>query len=203
MEPYGCENELSKFFVENLKLNNIQLIGKTKDHLSLSFIKNGKYIYCISFNSAVYKKLFSMDASYDIIFKMSLNTVRDSNSEFMSERKFVNCEIIDVHMRELKSKVADSLIKYIKTDAKIDRNSISETYKYIKKSSLPIKLQLEDIPDIPQFLICLDILQELGIIKYNNIGYKFIFINELNDKIKKDLNASSTYMKIMKGNKDG
>jgi hypothetical protein len=144
-----------------------------------------------------------MDASYDIIFKMSLNTVRDSNSEFMSERKFVNCEIIDVHMRELKSKVADSLIKYIKTDAKIDRNSISETYKYIKKSSLPIKLQLEDIPDIPQFLICLDILQELGIIKYNNIGYKFIFINELNDKIKKDLNASSTYMKIMKGNKDG
>lgn len=203
MEPYGCENELSKFFVENLKLKNIQLIGKTKDHLSLSFIKNGKYINCISFNSAVYKKLFSMDASYDIIFKMSLNTVRDSNSEFMSERKFVNCEIIDVHMRELKSKVADSLIKYIKTDAKIDRNSISETYKYIKKSSLPIKLQLEDIPDIPQFLICLDILQELGIIKYNNIGYKFIFINELNDKIKKDLNASSTYMKIMKGNKDG
>jgi len=203
MEPYGCENELSKFFVENLKLNNIQLIGKTKDHLSLSFMKNGKYINCISFNSAVYKKLFCMDASYDIVFRMSLNTVKDSNSQFLSERKFANCEIVDVRMREITPEVADSLIKYIKFDVKIDRNNISDTYKYIMKCSPPSRLQLKDIPDIPQFLICLDILQELGIINYNNIGYKFIFINELNNKIKRDLNASSTYLKIMEGNENG
>ncbi|HRR36328.1 MAG TPA: hypothetical protein P5535_04580, partial [Clostridia bacterium] len=78
-----------------------------------------------------------------------------------------------------------------------------KVYRLIRSNTLPFKIELETLPNIPHFLICLDILQELGIINYNNIGYKFIYINELNDRKRRNLTDSPTYMKTKKTNDNG
>lgn len=203
LEPHGPENELSLFYIEDMILERSRLIGKTKDHMTLSFKKEDRYMNCISFNSAVYNKLMVSGASYDLVFKMSLNTVRDSNSFNNAVRHFVNCEIFDMRLRNIPLTIIDELIKYSKDDVVIDRNDIAKVYRLIKSNNLPYKIELETLPNISHFLICLDILQELGIINYNNVAYKFIYINELNDKVRRNLADSPTYVKTEKRNGNG
>ena len=101
MEPYGSENELNLFYIEDMILANWRLIGKTKDHMTMSFKKDGRYMNCISFNSAKYSKLLLNGLSYDLVFKMSLNTVRDSNSFTKDVRYYVNCEIADMRIKDI------------------------------------------------------------------------------------------------------
>ena len=203
MEPYGSENELNLFYIEDMILANWRLIGKTKDHMTMSFKKDGRYMNCISFNSAKYSKLLLNGLSYDLVFKMSLNTVRDSNSFTKDVRYYVNCEIADMRIKDIPLAIMDDLVKYSKSDANIEREDIAKVYRLIRSNTLPFKIELETLPNIPHFLICLDILQELGIINYNNIGYKFIYINELNDRKRRNLTDSPTYMKTKKTNDNG
>ena len=150
-------------------LANWRLIGKTKDHMTMSFKKDGRYMNCISFNSAKYSKLLLNGLSYDLVFKMSLNTVRDSNSFTKDVRYYVNCEIADMRIKDIPLAIMDDLVKYSKSDANIEREDIAKVYRLIRSNTLPFKIELETLPNIPHFLICLDILQELGIINYNNI----------------------------------
>ncbi len=203
LEPHGPENELSLFYIDDVTLSSFRLIGKNKEHMTLSFKKNDRYMNCISFNSAVYYKLLVLGASYDLVFKMSLNTVKDSNSLNNVVRHFVNCEIADMKLRDIPLTIIDDLIKYSKNDVCISRQDIAKVYRLIKSNTLPYKIELETLPNIPHFLICLDILQELGIINYNNVAYKFIYINELNDKVRRNLEDSPTYVKTEKRNGNG
>jgi hypothetical protein len=118
-------------------------------------------------------------------------------------RHFVNCEIADMRLRDIPLTIIDDLIKYSKNDVCISRQDIAKVYRLIKSNTLPYKIELETLPNIPHFLICLDILQELGIINYNNVAYKFIYINELNDKVRRNLEDSPTYVKTEKRNGNG
>jgi single-stranded-DNA-specific exonuclease len=203
MEPYGSENELNLFYIEDMILANWRLIGKTKDHMTMSFKKDGRYMNCISFNSAKYSKLLLNGLSYDLVFKMSLNTVRDSNSFTKDVRYYVNCEIADMRIKDIPLAIMDDLVKYSKSDANIEREDIAKVYRLIRSNTLPFKIELETLPNIPHFLICLDILQELGIINYNNIGYKFIYINELNDRKSTNFTYTPTYINTNKTNDNG
>lgn len=203
MEPHGSENESALFMIEDLEFDSYREIGKNKEHISISFNKNGKYINCISFNSSDYSRLLLTGSKYDIIFKLSYNTAKDSNSTSFQTRKYVNCEITDIKIKDIPQSIINDLIIYSKRDVIINRNDVVNVYKFIKNSEIPLKLQLHETTNIPQFIICLDILQELGIIKYNNINFKFIYINELNDKVKKDINESITYIKVNKEDNNG
>ncbi|OQB51696.1 MAG: Single-stranded-DNA-specific exonuclease RecJ [Firmicutes bacterium ADurb.Bin146] len=197
-EPHGCENEAIAFLLEDIELEAYRRIGKNKDHLFISFKKNEKHINCISFRSSDYERLLIAGNKYDIIISISYNTVKDSNSSSLSSRKYVNCEILDMRLKDIPLCTIDNLIKYTKKTVYIDRNDIANTYKFIKNKDIPCKLSIKDIEQLPVFLICLDILQELGIIKYNNVDFKFLYVTELNDSIKRDLKESLTFIEVNK-----
>ncbi|MDD2261798.1 MAG: hypothetical protein PHC31_08320, partial [Clostridia bacterium] len=60
----------------------------------------------------------------------------------------------------------------------------------------PCEFNLNELTNVSTFLICLDILKELGIIEYNNINFQKIFVTKLNNSEKKDLMKSKTYIKV-------
>lgn len=196
MEPYGCENELSLFYLNKMEFCDIKTIGKNQEHLRITFKKNNKYLYCIYFGSSDYRKLFIPNIYYDIIFKLSCSSVNDSNFNNLNTKKYVNCQIIDLRFSDEKDDIIDNLLAYSKSAIQIDREAVAKVYMTIQSNKIPHKYYIKDIPDLAVFLICLDILQELCIIKYNNVNFEHIYITEINNENKKDLNQSSTFLKV-------
>ncbi|HPJ75867.1 MAG TPA: single-stranded-DNA-specific exonuclease RecJ [Clostridia bacterium] len=196
MEPFGCENELSLLMLKEIEVHEHKLVGKNKDHLHIKFTKNQKLISTILFRGEAYEKLLIPNQKYDIIFKLSCNTVKDSNSKSLSIRKFINCEVVDIRFSDIKQNLINELIKYTTTSISIDRNNIADLYNTIINKSVPCEFNLNELTNVSTFLICLDILKELGIIEYNNINFQKIFVTKLNNSEKKDLMKSKTYIKV-------
>ncbi|MFA7672845.1 MAG: single-stranded-DNA-specific exonuclease RecJ [Clostridia bacterium] len=187
LEPYGCENENPVFIVKNAILREKKHLGKDNNHLSMTFSKNNKYINCIAFNISSADKIIIEGHEYDIVFKMSLNTFNNNEC--------VSCEILDMKFSNMEDRMTDSLISYAYTDKFINREHIARIFKEIVSNGTEYKYELRKIDEPGSFLIILDILQELCIIKYNNMNFEYVFINEINRSVKKDLDDSKTFLK--------
>ena len=182
--------------LKEIEVYEHKLVGKNKDHLHIKFTKNQKLISTILFRGEAYEKLLIPNQKYDIIFKLSCNTVKDSNSKSLSIRKFINCEVVDIRFSDIKQNLINELIKYTTTSISIDRNNIADLYNTIINKSVPCEFNLNELTNVSTFLICLDILKELGIIEYSNINFQKIFVTKLNNSEKKDLMKSKTYIKV-------
>jgi single-stranded-DNA-specific exonuclease len=187
LEPYGCENENPVFILKNVILREKKHLGKDKNHLGMTFSKNNKYINCIAFNISDADKIIIEGYEYDIVFKMSANTFNDHEN--------VSCEILDMKFSNIKEKIADDLISYAYTDKFVDREQIAKVFKEIVSNGAEYRYDLKEIIELGSFLIILDILQELCIIKYNNMNFEYVFINEINKSVKRDLDDSKTFLK--------
>lgn len=187
LEPYGCENENPVFILKNMILREKKHLGKDKNHLGMTFSKNNKYINCITFNISDADKIIIEGYEYDIVFKMSTNAFNNN--------EYVSCEILGIKFSNMEEKITDDLISYACTDKFVDREQIAKVFKQIVNNGTEYRYNIKDVVELGSFLIILDILQELCIIKYNNMNFEYVFINEINKSVKRNLDDSKTFLK--------
>ncbi len=88
MEPYGLGNEEPVLLSNNIKLVNKRIIGKTGEHLKLSFEGGGKYIDALWWKSANWDNELEIGGRYDVVYKIGLNEYRD--------RKKIEMTLLDI-----------------------------------------------------------------------------------------------------------
>jgi len=93
MEPYGLGNEEPVLLSNNIKLVNKRIIGKTGEHLKLSFEGGGKYIDALWWKSANWDNELEIGGRYDVVYKIGLNEYRD--------RKKIEMTLLDIKKNNL------------------------------------------------------------------------------------------------------
>jgi single-stranded-DNA-specific exonuclease len=80
LEPYGLGNEEPVLVSNGLNLKSKRIIGKTGDHLKLTFEDNGKYIDALWWKNADKTSELTVGKRYDLAYKINLNEYRDKRS---------------------------------------------------------------------------------------------------------------------------
>ena len=72
-EPYGQENANPKFMTKNVKLADVNTMGKEGEHLKFSFQKDGIFMSGVKFKT---KEVFEIGSNLSIIYTINENTFR-------------------------------------------------------------------------------------------------------------------------------
>ena len=91
LEPFGVDNHEPVFLIKNLLPNEILKVGKEKNHIKITFHRNGKKIESIGFNLA--EKISKIE-QIDIVFTLKTNIWR--------EKVNYQLNLIDIEKSEIK-----------------------------------------------------------------------------------------------------
>ncbi|SFZ97333.1 Single-stranded-DNA-specific exonuclease RecJ [hydrothermal vent metagenome] len=72
-EPYGQENNKPKFITKNVKLSEVNTMGKDDEHLRFSFQKNGIFINGVKFKT---REVFQTGSNLSIVYTLNENNFR-------------------------------------------------------------------------------------------------------------------------------
>lgn len=204
LEPFGMGNSQPIFVIKNMQIDELTPIGKDK-HVKLKVSKDGKWFYALGFGLPTIGCQFTEGDTVDIVCSADINEFKGNRSVqlVIKDIKFSECELekdkiyADIYHKYKSTGVADaqnaklmmpsrsdvvSVFRHLK--CKLIKSQIDVTVRYRK-----VKYEAKNNMNLAKFLICLDVMQEFGIVSYELNGYQAkIKVNDIGKKV--DLNKS-------------
>ncbi|MBE6987380.1 MAG: single-stranded-DNA-specific exonuclease RecJ [Ruminococcaceae bacterium] len=204
LEPFGMENPQPIFVIRNMRIQELTPIGKDK-HVKLKVERDGKEFYALGFGLPTIGCQFTEGDTVDIVCSADINEFRGnrsvqlvikdikfSESELITDRKYMN-----IYNGYISNKIASP------NDAKLmlpTRDDVVSVFRHLKckivKAEIDISVRYRKVRyeaknnmNLAKFLICLDMMQEFGILSYELSGNMAkIQMNDIAGKV--DLNKS-------------
>jgi single-stranded-DNA-specific exonuclease len=80
MAPFGYGNEEPVFIMENVRPQELSIVGKTKEHLSMKFVFNNQEVRSIAFKMGEFAEFVRQKDTIDLACKIQKNVWRDKAS---------------------------------------------------------------------------------------------------------------------------
>lgn len=206
LEPYGMGNEEPKFILKG-NLLDIKTIGKESNHLKIQLIQDKAQIEGIGFNMHHYNQQFGLGSNVETLASLSINEWQG--------RKFPQLLMKDLAFSEEYQSLITQQINIVENLKKMDstfdrtlcmpnRSHFEQTYRNlilldkmqtneITLSKWVEVLKLEKIEMLYLYILCLEVFNELELVKYRIENNLLIF--ELSRGKKVELSQSKLYNK--------
>lgn len=154
--PYGIKNPKPVFRFENARINNVSLIGDSRQHVRCNITADGNTFSGIGFSMASEFEMLDLAKSYDVLFTPSINTFRGISN--------VQLELKDIQQNIA---VSDEYYESLYDHFYVNNNSPVD---YKPKSEQIVNTNVEEIIDLHpgSVLICYGKDMLIHVIRYTN-----------------------------------
>ncbi len=106
IQPFGQSNPPPVFCVSDVEVSRIFMVGAQKDHMKLTFTKNGRICGGIFFNETQKSTEICTDDIVDIAFSPRINEFRGTKTAQLQMLDMRPCAAERVHMEQLEEQLA-------------------------------------------------------------------------------------------------